>query len=84
MLPKAIFSFNPCSLGLYCVIGYRNVDLQSSYLKAQSLEQRGFFSKHVFELKSFFSFFSKLNQIKINKAGVKLQAYVTLQMLCNP
>ena len=42
------------------------------------------FKKHGFELKFLFSIFSKLNQIKINKAGVKLQAYVTLQILCNP
>ena len=30
------------------------------------------------------SVFSKINQIKINKVGVKLQAYVTLTILCNP
>ena len=83
-LPKAIPSFNPCSLVPSCVAGYCNVDLQSSYLKAKSLEQRGFRSKHGFKLKLFFSIFSKLNQIRINKAGVKLQAYVTLQIFCNP
>ena len=38
------------------------------------MEQCGFGSKHGFELKFFFSVFSKLNQTKINKAGVKLQA----------
>ena len=47
------------------------------------MEQCGFDSKHGFELKFFFSIFWKLNQIKINKTGVKLQAYVTLQILCN-
>ena len=47
------------------------------------MEQRGFGSKHVFKLKFFFSIFSKLNKIKINKADVKVQAYVTLQILCN-
>ena len=40
--------------------------------------------KHGFELKFLFSIFSKLNQIKINKTGVKLQAYVTLEILCSP
>ena len=48
------------------------------------LSQHDKFKKHGFELKFLFSIFSKLNQIKINKAGVKLQAYVTLQILCNP
>ena len=67
-----------------CVEDYCDVDLQSSYLKAKGLEQRGFGSKHGFELKFFFSIFLKRNQIKINKAGVKLQAYVTLQIYCNP
>ena len=41
--------------------------------------------KHGFELKLFFSIFSKLTQIEltqieINKAGVKLQTYVTLEI----
>ena len=36
--------------------------------------------KNAFDLKSLVSIFSKLNQIKINQADVKLQAYVTLQM----
>ena len=36
--------------------------------------------KNTFDLKSLVSIFSKLNQIKINQADVKLQAYVTLQM----
>ena len=83
-LPKAIPSFSPCSLVPLCVAGYCNVDLQSSYLKAKSLEQRGYRPKHGFKLKLFFSIFSKLNQIRINKAGVKLQAYMTLQIFCNP
>ena len=48
------------------------------------MEQRGFGSKHLFKLKLFFSLFSKLNQTKIKKARVKLQAYVTPQILCNP
>ena len=30
----------------------------------------------------FLSFLDIYNQIKTNKAGVKLQAYVTLQLLC--
>ena len=67
-----------------CVAGYCGVDLQSSYLKAKRLEKRVFGSKYGLELKLFFSIFSKLNQIKIDKARVKLQAYVTLQILCNP
>ena len=46
--------------------------------------QRDKFKKHGFELKFLFSIFSKRNQIKIIKAGVKLQAYVTLEILCNP
>ena len=46
--------------------------------------QRDRFKKHGFELKFLFSIFSKLNQIKINKAGVKLQAYVALEIFCNP
>ena len=41
------------------------------------------FEKHVLELKFFFSIFLQLNQIKIKKAGLKLQAYVILQILCN-
>ena len=44
-------------------------------LKHMGLNQNSF---------SQFSQLSKLNQIKINKAGVKLQAYVTLEILCNP
>ena len=47
------------------------------------MEQAEFGSKHELELKFLFSIFSKLNLIKINKAGVKLEAYVTLQILCN-
>ena len=83
-LPQTILSFNSCSLVQQCVVGYRDVDLQSNYLKVKSLEQRRFGSKHGFELKFFFSIFSKLNQTKINEASVMLQAYVTLQILCNP
>ena len=41
------------------------------------------FKKHGFELKSFFSILSKLNQVKVIKADGKLQAHVTLQILCN-
>ena len=51
---------------------------------AKRLEQRGFRSKLELELKFFFSVFSKLNQIKINKTGMKLQAYMTPQIFCNP
>ena len=36
------------------------------------------------QLKFFFSVFSKLNQIKSNKAGVKLKIYATRQILYNP
>ena len=40
--------------------------------------------KHGFELKLLFIvFFFKLNQIKINKTSVRLQTYVTLQILRN-
>ena len=46
--------------------------------------QNGKFKKYEFELKFVYSIFSKLNQIKINKAGIGLQAYVTLQILCIP
>ena len=77
-LSKAILSFNSCSIVQQCVEVYCDVDLQSSYFKAKRLEQRGFCSKHGFELKNFFSIFLKFNQIKINKAGVKLQAFVIL------
>ena len=42
--------------------------------------QRDKFKKHGFELKFLFSIFSKRNQIKIIKAGAKLQAYVTLEI----
>ena len=42
------------------------------------------FKKQGFKLKSIFSIFSKLNEIKISKVDVKLQAYVILQILCNP
>ena len=59
----------PSPLTAWC--SYFDVDLQSSSFKAKSLEQRGFGWKHGFELKFFFSIFSKLNQIKNNKAGVK-------------
>ena len=41
------------------------------------------FKNHGFELKLSFSIFSKFNQIKINKTGVKLQAYVSLQISLN-
>ena len=37
----------------------------------------------MFELKFFFSIFLQLNQIRIKKSGLKLQAYVILQILCN-
>ena len=40
-LPKAILSFNPWSLVQKFVEGYCDVYLQSSYLKAKRLEQRG-------------------------------------------
>ena len=83
-LPETILSFNPCSLVQQFVVGYRDVDLQSNYLEVKSLEQRGFGLKHEFELKFLFSIFSKLNQTKINEVSVMLQAYVTLQILCNP
>ena len=63
--------FPSCTL----VAAYCDIDVQSSYLKAKSLEQRGFGWKHELELKLFFSIFWKFNQIKINKTGVKLQAY---------
>ena len=42
------------------------------------------FEKHGFELKNFSLIFSKLNQIKINKTGLKLRAYVSLQILFSP
>ena len=72
-LPKGIFSFNACSLVQQYIAGYCDVDLQSSYFKAKSLEQCGFGSKHGFELNFFFSIFLEFSKIKIDKAGVKLQ-----------
>lgn len=45
-------------------------------LKRKKFEVVWFSSKHAFELNLLFSIFLKPNQIKIDKAGVKLQTYV--------
>ena len=66
-LPKAIPSFNPCSLVPSCVAGCCNVDLQSSYLKAKILEQCGFCSKHGFKVKFFSQFSRNLTKLELIK-----------------
>ena len=83
------FHFVSCSLAKrWCI--HQPVNVYTNCLKQYLIcgwlyrSQHDKFKKHGFELKFLFSIFSKLNQIKINKAGVKLQAYVTLQILCNP
>ena len=77
------FHFTSCTLAKrWCIHQPVNVytNCLKRYLKCGWLyhSQHDMFKKHGFELKFFYSIFLKLNQIKINKAGVKLQAYVTL------